>query len=241
MTIGIVRAIERVEKHVRDFRNFARRKMNEDKHGVPYHDAPDVYDVWLKDADLDSIEIAIKHYITRRAGDPPPAGLWEPLWTYVNNNKRPNAEYWEGFFDKSNLMLMWLARSKNIVEGLSDPDAKAATSHHYNGDVHMGDVITNFGSGNIISKSVVMDSLKTITERGETDAARIIAEVGRIVNGSNNQAAGLLYNALVENVAKTNPDKPATKSYWDTLVKAVPGLVSLSAEFSKIFIDGAGV
>jgi hypothetical protein len=88
----------------------------------------------------------------------------------------------------------------------------------------MGDSFQNIHRSIIINRSQVENSITKLAETGEANATDIMSQISRIVEASQNQEAGDLFNQFTEELQKPAPRKSLLRRSWDNLMTVLPAV-----------------
>jgi hypothetical protein len=102
-----------------------------------------------------------------------------------------------------------------------------------------GDYFSNIGAGaTVVNKSALANSLNSIGKQAGGDAADALARLARIVEESGNQDAIDNFNALSEEIVRSQPKRNLLKAFWNAINAALPGiekLAEIGVALSKVF------
>lgn len=102
----------------------------------------------------------------------------------------------------------------------------------------MGDKIeiNNSNVNDFTFKSSVKDSFNKNSDNSNENITNVIKEIGKIVEASGKNEAVELFKAFTEEMNKTQPSKPALKSFWNSLEGILP-ILSTTASIAKTIME----
>ncbi|WP_455073132.1 hypothetical protein [Prevotella jejuni] len=103
---------------------------------------------------------------------------------------------------------------------------------------YMGDKIeiNNSNVNDFTFKSSVKDSFNKNSDNSNENITNVIKEIGKIVEASGKNEAVELFKAFTEEMNKTQPSKPALKSFWNSLEGILP-ILSTTASIAKTIME----
>lgn len=100
----------------------------------------------------------------------------------------------------------------------------------------IGDRFENIGPGaTVINRASLQNSMNTARVTFDKDIADALIRLAGAVEDSNNLEAIENFNALSEELERPTPRKGLLKSCWNGIISALPEVVNLTEQISKLF------
>ena len=160
----------------------------------------------------------LQHYAIRysRAGDPVIVGDFDESFDHFGNVVFPIKD---------------VANGRISVEKLNQ---FRRLFHFEIGEVIMGDKFENITNSTIVNRSKVENSFNSVRDKFDEETANAIVQIAEIVDSSDNQEAGELFDAFNDEINKPEPKKSLLKSFWSGLTATLPILATTAGIAEKV-------
>jgi hypothetical protein len=98
----------------------------------------------------------------------------------------------------------------------------------------VGDKFSNISNSTIINRSLVNGSLQHLAERGESEAATAIKQLGEIIDQNDNQDAAEAFNALNREIASDSPKRGVIRSLLSGIKDTLPAVAKVAESVNTI-------